>query len=148
LYNTHLYLLHESFFIYQSENACKNKPRDKKHGCILLRPSAQYKKRQKIIRVLQRPWDVQYERFNSLLGNKGNDNMDTENNTTRVSDPPLPVENFSCISENWSNLNCSWREPYNPIRNMSETKNMYNTIGPYMQELNVQIHQKLFTIDI
>jgi len=30
--------------------------------------------------------------------------------------PPLDVENFSCISENWENLNCTWDEPYNPIK--------------------------------
>jgi len=30
--------------------------------------------------------------------------------------PPLDVENFSCISENWENLNCTWEEPYNPIK--------------------------------
>lgn len=30
--------------------------------------------------------------------------------------PPKNVENFSCISENWENLNCTWDEPYNPIR--------------------------------
>eukprot|EP00090_Calanus_glacialis_P006187 TRINITY_DN14855_c0_g1_i1.p1 TRINITY_DN14855_c0_g1~~TRINITY_DN14855_c0_g1_i1.p1 ORF type:complete len:1361 (-),score=228.52 TRINITY_DN14855_c0_g1_i1:1042-5124(-) len=30
--------------------------------------------------------------------------------------PPLDVENFSCISDNWENLNCTWDEPYNPIR--------------------------------
>ena len=32
------------------------------------------------------------------------------------SDPPLAVENFNCISENWSNLNCTWDEPYNPVK--------------------------------
>ena len=31
-------------------------------------------------------------------------------------DPPLPIEDFSCISENWENLNCTWKEPYNPIK--------------------------------
>ena len=30
--------------------------------------------------------------------------------------PPLAVENFKCISENWSNLNCTWDEPYNPVK--------------------------------
>jgi len=30
--------------------------------------------------------------------------------------PPLPVRNFSCISENWSNLNCTWVEQFNPVR--------------------------------
>jgi len=30
--------------------------------------------------------------------------------------PPLPIEDFSCISENWENLNCTWKEPYNPIK--------------------------------
>jgi len=29
--------------------------------------------------------------------------------------PPRDVENFSCISENWDNLNCTWDEPWNPI---------------------------------
>ena len=29
---------------------------------------------------------------------------------------PLPPEDFSCISENWENLNCTWTEPYNPVR--------------------------------
>ncbi len=37
-------------------------------------------------------------------------------------DPPLAVEDFSCISENWSSLNCTWREQYNPIRNVSPVK--------------------------
>ncbi len=23
---------------------------------------------------------------------------------------------FHCISENWSNMNCTWKEPENPIR--------------------------------
>ena len=29
---------------------------------------------------------------------------------------PLPPEDFKCVSENWSNLNCTWREPENPVR--------------------------------
>eukprot|EP00092_Neocalanus_flemingeri_P011798 GFUD01012721.1.p1 GENE.GFUD01012721.1~~GFUD01012721.1.p1 ORF type:complete len:208 (+),score=38.10 GFUD01012721.1:417-1040(+) len=30
--------------------------------------------------------------------------------------PPKDVENFSCLSENWENLNCTWDEPYNPVK--------------------------------
>ena len=29
--------------------------------------------------------------------------------------PPLNVTKFSCLSENWHNLNCSWEEALNPI---------------------------------
>ena len=29
---------------------------------------------------------------------------------------PLPPENFTCISENWQSLNCTWDVPFNPIR--------------------------------
>lgn len=29
---------------------------------------------------------------------------------------PQPPTNFSCVSENWESLNCTWDEPYNPIR--------------------------------
>ena len=32
------------------------------------------------------------------------------------SDAPLDVEDFSCVSENWENLNCTWTEPWNPVR--------------------------------
>ena len=32
------------------------------------------------------------------------------------SDPPRDVENFTCISDNWENLNCTWDEPWNPIK--------------------------------
>ncbi|XP_018022807.1 cytokine receptor [Hyalella azteca] len=28
---------------------------------------------------------------------------------------PLPLEDFGCVSPNWSYLNCSWRRPLNPI---------------------------------
>ena len=31
-------------------------------------------------------------------------------------DAPLDVEDFSCVSENWENLNCTWTEPWNPVR--------------------------------
>merc|ERR1719412_2514191 len=30
--------------------------------------------------------------------------------------PPLPPENFFCISQNWQSLKCTWDEPYNPIK--------------------------------
>ena len=29
--------------------------------------------------------------------------------------PPLNVTNFSCVSENWHNLNCTWDEAFNPV---------------------------------
>ena len=28
---------------------------------------------------------------------------------------PQDVQNFSCVSENWESLNCTWKEPTNPI---------------------------------
>lgn len=28
---------------------------------------------------------------------------------------PLNLDNFTCVSENWHNLKCSWEEPYNPV---------------------------------
>ena len=33
----------------------------------------------------------------------------------RVGSPPIKPENFTCISENWQNLNCTWDIPYNPV---------------------------------
>ena len=29
--------------------------------------------------------------------------------------PPLPVQDFACLSENWKNLNCTWRLDPNPV---------------------------------
>jgi hypothetical protein len=48
-----------------------------------------------------------------------------------VLDPPLAVEDFSCISENWSSLNCTWREQYNPIRNVSPLNKEDNKIASF-----------------
>ncbi|XP_021962636.1 cytokine receptor isoform X3 [Folsomia candida] len=36
-------------------------------------------------------------------------------NEIDVGYPPLPVENFSCIAQDWRSLNCTWKKPYNPI---------------------------------
>jgi len=32
-----------------------------------------------------------------------------------VGHPPLKITDFSCVSENWLSLNCTWTEPVNPI---------------------------------
>lgn len=37
------------------------------------------------------------------------------NSHIHVGFPPLKPENFTCISENWQNLNCTWDIPYNPV---------------------------------
>jgi hypothetical protein len=29
--------------------------------------------------------------------------------------PPLPVQDFRCLSDNWHSLNCTWRQPANPV---------------------------------
>lgn len=29
---------------------------------------------------------------------------------------PLPPDNFTCISDNWQSLNCTWDVPYNPVK--------------------------------
>ncbi len=29
---------------------------------------------------------------------------------------PLPPKDFQCVSENWDNMNCTWKEPENAIR--------------------------------
>jgi hypothetical protein len=47
-------------------------------------------------------------------------------------DPPLAVEDFRCISENWSSLNCTWREQYNPIRNVSPVKKKIINLLPFL----------------
>lgn len=38
----------------------------------------------------------------------------------QISDPPLKPENFTCISENWESLQCSWDVPYNPVKTTYE----------------------------
>jgi len=29
---------------------------------------------------------------------------------------PKPVENFTCVSQNWLSMNCTWDVPYNPVK--------------------------------
>ena len=41
-----------------------------------------------------------------------------------------PPENFTCISENWQSLNCTWDVPYNPIRTQYELFFMELGSGP------------------
>ncbi|KAK7082603.1 hypothetical protein SK128_027054 [Halocaridina rubra] len=36
--------------------------------------------------------------------------------TVKIGYPPEDVKNFSCISKNWSELNCTWTAPDNPIK--------------------------------
>ena len=42
---------------------------------------------------------------------------------------PLPPENFTCISENWQSLNCTWDVPKNPIRTKYELNYYESGIG-------------------
>ena len=35
---------------------------------------------------------------------------------------PQPPVNFTCLSENWHNLNCSWDKPYNPVETHYDVK--------------------------
>ena len=49
------------------------------------------------------------------------------NSHIQVGLPPLKPENFTCISENWQNLNCTWDIPYNPVH--TEYKLFYREPG-------------------
>ena len=42
------------------------------------------------------------------------------NQMMEVGFKPMPPENFTCISENWQSLNCTWDVPYNPIQTVYE----------------------------
>ena len=35
-------------------------------------------------------------------------------------DEPLAPENFTCISDNWESLTCTWDIPYNPVKTTYE----------------------------
>ncbi|CAL8084255.1 unnamed protein product [Orchesella dallaii] len=37
-------------------------------------------------------------------------------NSIDVGFPPLPVDDFRCIANEWQSLNCTWRLPSNPVR--------------------------------
>jgi len=43
--------------------------------------------------------------------------------------PALPPDNFTCISDNWQSLNCTWDVPYNPIRTTYELNYFENGSG-------------------
>ena len=68
-----------------------------------------------------------------------------ELSTLSLPDPPLPVKNFSCISENWSNLNCTWEEQFNPVRtrytlHYAEPGSRYQSVSfpqPWVKPLQV-----------
>ena len=48
-----------------------------------------------------------------------------------LTDKPLPVEDFRCVSQNWQTVNCTWREPFNAIRTRYEPE--YHTMTRFAQ---------------
>ncbi|KAF0287177.1 Cytokine receptor [Amphibalanus amphitrite] len=59
-------------------------------------------------------------------------------NNVNIGDPPLPVEGFRCVSQNWQAVNCTWREPFNAIRTRYEPEYRTMTrIARYRKPCNI-----------
>lgn len=60
---------------------------------------------------------------------------------------PMEVENFKCVSNNWANMTCTFKEPFNPIKTSFKVKMGYDsnkqghlcniTIGKAKDERNI-----------